>query len=128
MLDSEGGRTDPAPESYPPSKICNGCMTFKPVWEFGRRGGSRCSWCRSAGRARERATVLGIPGPHFTGCQWRAVVERFGACLCCGQTNVLLTPDHVVPLCEGGSNEISNIQPLCGPCNSAKRDRLTDYR
>ena len=28
----------------------------------------------------------------------------------------------------GGSGEIGNIQPLCGPCNSSKGQKCTDFR
>ena len=46
-------------------------------------------------------------------------------CLRCGQQGQL-TVDHIDP---HGSNSVSdNIQPLCGPCNSYKGQRCTDYR
>lgn len=32
--------------------------------------------------------------------------------------------DHIVPLAEGGANDITNLQLLCNDCNSAKSGRL----
>ena len=64
-------------------------------------------------------------------------------CLCCGRNEselaavgLLLVPDHVIPLALGGSNNISNIQPLChagsnggrGGCNGRKHAKYIDYR
>jgi 5-methylcytosine-specific restriction endonuclease McrA len=61
--------------------------------------------------------------------EWVDLRERFGnICLCCRRDDVIITLDHVVPLILGGANEISNVQPLCGSCNSKKGSKDTDYR
>ena len=66
----------------------------------------------------------------FTVQEWRELLARHDyRCLCCGgHFESGLQPDHVVPLSHGGSNRISNIQPLCGPCNNKKMTKSVDYR
>lgn len=61
-------------------------------------------------------------GRH-TQTEWEELLVRFGyRCTGCGVAHAQspLTKDHVVPVSKGGSNSISNIQPLCRPCNSKK--------
>ena len=68
-------------------------------------------------------------GGSFTEVEWGALCERYGRrCLSCRGTGLKLTADHIVPLSQGGSNSIENIQPLCKSCNSRKRIRTIDFR
>jgi len=83
--------------------------------------------CR-AYAANRRALKKQADG-SFTTEEFDALCEKYAnKCLCCGSTNEPLTVDHVIPLSEGGSNDISNIQPLCLSCNSRKQDKTIDYR
>lgn len=88
---------------------------------------------RSAYRAiqhRHRARMKGNGGSYTAG-QWEALKAHYGyRCLCCGriEPEIMLTVDHVVPIALGGSNDITNIQPLCLSCNCSKQDRTIDYR
>lgn len=78
--------------------------------------------------ARRRARKLEAEG-DFTVEEFEALCEKYGnMCLRCGDRDVLLTPDHVVPLSLGGSNLLENIQPLCGNCNSWNNIKVIDYR
>lgn len=79
-------------------------------------------------RRRRRAAKNAGKG-HFTVEEFDALCSAYGyACLCCGVTDRILEADHVVPLTRGGSDEISNIQPLCGECNRRKFTATIDYR
>ena len=59
---------------------------------------------------------------------WKELCRYYGnKCLCCGRRRKL-TRDHVIPRAQGGPNSLSNMQPLCGPCNRTKGNRVIDYR
>ncbi len=54
----------------------------------------------------------------------RYLLERNRSqCQSCGKTTLdtELTIDHIIPLANGGSNDISNLQILCRSCNSRKK-------
>jgi hypothetical protein len=46
-------------------------------------------------------------------------------CLECGKTNeeTTLHCDHILPVSQGGTDELSNLQTLCDACNLAKSDK-----
>jgi 5-methylcytosine-specific restriction endonuclease McrA len=88
----------------------------------------KVSSAKADNRRKRRAakhTSLG----SFTAEEFEELCERYGnRCLACGGTEIRLEADHVVPLTKGGSNDISNIQPLCGFCNRRKFVDIVDYR
>jgi 5-methylcytosine-specific restriction endonuclease McrA len=76
---------------------------------------------------RRRAGYVGT----FTKTEWLALKSQYGnICLRClrHESERSLTADHVIPISKGGPNLITNIQPLCQPCNAAKWTRTIDYR
>lgn len=67
-------------------------------------------------------------GTH-TDREWITLCVRNNfKCLCCGRDDVNLTKDHIIPMSDGGSDSIDNIQPLCASCNTKKGRDWTDYR
>lgn len=79
---------------------------------------------------RRRALKLAAEGSH-TEQEWQELKTVYNyKCLCCGkqEPEIKLTRDHVLPLTQGGSDSIDNIQPLCARCNSKKTNRHIDYR
>lgn len=77
-----------------------------------------------------RAHKLNADG-SFTADEWITLCNYYSSrCLRCGRTDKKLTADHVIPIGPPllGTNYITNIQPLCGSCNSKKYKRTDDYR
>lgn len=75
-----------------------------------------------------RRTAKQKSGGSFTAEEWKSLKKKFSyRCLRCNKRKPL-TPDHVVPVSKGGTSNIDNIQPLCGPCNSWKKDKVVDFR
>ena len=94
---------------------------------------------------RHRQVVL-ILGMNKKGTKWRApwpnhrrewqrvskklspvVFARDGWCVRC-MSMKRLTVDHIVPIARGGTNDLSNLQTLCQPCNSRKGVKLWPVR
>ncbi len=78
-----------------------------------------------------RRRLLIKQGEHYTAAEWEQLKASYGyRCLACNRQEPLVTlePDHARPLARGGSNDIGNIQPLCGSCNRRKGTKEVDYR
>ncbi|MFI7281708.1 HNH endonuclease [Micromonospora chersina] len=94
---------------------CTKCRRLIPIGT-----GSRCPDCKpkrvhalsasqrgyTAEYRRNRALLL-APGPTCALCRRAAT-----------------TADHVVPLSRGGTNDLSNLRPACGPCNYSRGNRV----
>jgi 5-methylcytosine-specific restriction endonuclease McrA len=60
-------------------------------------------------------------GPGWTLDQWEPLKRKYHhRCVCCRKKGLKLEPDHIDPIDNGGAHHISNIQPLCKPCNMKK--------
>jgi 5-methylcytosine-specific restriction endonuclease McrA len=82
-------------------------------------------------KRRRKARKRGSQEGAHSAQEWQELKARYDyRCLCCGkqEPEIELTVDHVVPVALGGSDHISNIQPLCRSCNSSKWTKTTDYR
>src|SRR5215204_7178334 len=78
---------------------------------------------------RKRRAARHASRGNFTVKEFKELCERYGKkCLACGDAGAALEADHVVPLTKGGSDNISNIQPLCGSCKREKFVNIIDYR
>lgn len=74
-------------------------------------------------KARYRARKKNAEGSH-TLKEWENLKLLFdNKCAICKESKKL-TKDHIMPLSKGGSDFISNIQPLCRNCNSKKHTKI----
>lgn len=77
-------------------------------------------------KARRYAREKNAEGSH-TLKEWNELKKHFNnCCAICGESKKL-TKDHIMPLSEGGSDYIKNIQPLCKNCNSRKWKHINTY-
>lgn len=72
-----------------------------------------------------RAKKYGNGGRH-TEAEWQEVLRRTNnSCARCG-SKLQITRDHIIPISVGGTDNITNIQPLCQSCNSQKGNRSSE--
>lgn len=91
-----------------------------------------CEYCShqrsSSAYQNSRAKNGGVAG-SFTPDEWQTLCRKYDfTCLRCGEKGGYLSPDHIIPIGDGGTNSIDNIQPLCQNCNSYKSVAYIDYR
>jgi 5-methylcytosine-specific restriction endonuclease McrA len=68
---------------------------------------------------------------RFSDYVWAQALRRHGRrCYVCGATGVPLRRDHIIPVSEGGTNDLANCGPICDPCHKPKseRERIRAYR
>ncbi len=76
-----------------------------------------------------KAKAKGYKG-SYTLQEWSDLKKKYKfTCPKCKQKEpkIILTADHIIPLKQGGTNYIINIQPLCRPCNASKLDKTIKY-
>lgn len=95
-----------------------------------------CRKCRR-GRARTYSGRKAANGGSHTQRQWESKLALYADCPGCDRPwkkvpprpdsryRNVWTKDHIVPVSQGGTDNIDNIQPLCYQCNSAKCDALS---
>lgn len=92
---------------------------------------SVCYECRAVAIdlcSNARSLRFASCGEFHSDAEWKMLLSKFEfRCVRCGSTK-RISKDHVVPLSRGGSDAISNIQPLCRECNSWKHVRTIDFR
>lgn len=72
---------------------------------------------------RRRARIAQAEG-QWTAQEFRELCETVDwYCAYCLNRFDELSPDHIIPLARGGSNDISNIIPACLSCNLSKHTK-----
>src|SRR3990167_20860 len=112
------------------SKYCKkDIWNHKKTWNY-KGGISKTQEYRNYIQNKREAKKR-IGGGSFSFEQWVDLKKKYNyICLCCKQQEpfIVLSIDHIVPISMGGTNDISNIQPLCRKCNSQKYTKFIDYR
>lgn len=97
-----------------------------PLW----KGGKKTKKQRAVfNETRREIRKLSNGGSH-TLEEWENLKKKFSyMCLCCQkhEPEIKLTEDHIVPLTKSGTDNISNIQPLCFSCNSRKHTKIINF-
>jgi 5-methylcytosine-specific restriction endonuclease McrA len=69
---------------------------------------------------RRRARLRGLESKATTGQIREAKAKAKNKCFYCSMRVEMLTIDHILPICSGGSHTLDNIVFACHACNSRK--------
>jgi len=123
------------------NRTCYKCMRFLPNTNFTKRSvGTYFSACKECNKIfkHTRRARLAEAGGKFTRDEFEERLKKYPCCPMCSRNweeiplpkgkLVPWTADHIVPINpqkggRKGTNDISNIQPLCFSCNSKKGNR-----
>lgn len=79
-------------------------------------------------RLKRAVTKLNAANTPLFTAQWEQLcASNAYRCFCCGRERALQA-DHIIPVAQGGSDSMSNLQPLCAVCNRRKGNQIIDYR
>ena len=126
----------------PDNKECSFCAIILPIINFQRRNDgtyySSCKDCNKYYWKPKRRAEKALSSGSFTKKEFYDLLKNYEACPMCKikWENIKLlknqknpwTVDHIIPLTpklgqQKGTNDITNIQPLCYSCNSKKGNK-----
>jgi 5-methylcytosine-specific restriction endonuclease McrA len=105
-------------------KFCQTCRNTLPKAEFHRNSAQHdglqrsCRICMSGINHARRA---GLRQASFDRNSWLQLCSEYRWCCFYCFEQKLLTLEHFIPLCLGGSNDLQNLVPACRSCNSSKQ-------
>lgn len=89
------------------------------IRDWKMRNPDRVRHLNHVGKARRRALEKNAPGDFTANDVADLYVRQSGRCAACPRTDDLQL-DHIRALARGGSNDPTNLQLLCRPCNQSK--------
>ncbi len=98
------------------------CVICKKLFQPKRYWNSYCSVsCRHKGNWRRNGIhkryAANLPQDFFS----QLLLEQNGRCALCNEKlSLACSLDHIIPLAEGGTTAMENLQVLCKPCNHGK--------
>ena len=121
----------------PHIRPCHKCGSNEFGYYTSASTGKQHRYCRVCRRERAMLYDLrkAVSGGRHTRRQWLEKLAMYEACPRCGRLwadilrrsdrryKYVWTEDHIIPVTEGGTDDIENIQPLCYQCNSSKCNR-----